>query len=149
MQVIGYNKNRMSKKRYKRLQREMSFHAAYGIDLSDEVIGNIFRAKRPKVILDNIKMAGNKLELGNKGIVFRSNYRLELAMNYVFGYFGLFVIAVGGLILYFQNDWHGLVIFLLYVIGGLFLVIPVSRDLARYRAAKKVIAAYNDSMQRR
>ncbi len=150
MRAIGSNKDRMSKKRYKQLEREMNFQAAYNIDLSDKIISNIFKANRPKVILDNIKMAGDKLEISNdnRNIIYRPHYKFELAMNHVFGYFGLFVIALGGLTLYFQNDWAGFAIFLFFIIGGFALVILTAQDLARYRAAKKVIDAYNKIVQK-
>ncbi len=150
MRAIGSNKGRMSKKRYKQLEREMNFQAAYNIDLSDKIISNIFKANRPKVILDNIKMARGKLEISddNRSIIYRPHYKFELAMNYAFGYFGLFVIALGGLTLYFQNDWVGFAVFLFFIIGGFTLVILTAQDLARYRAAKKVIDAYDKIIQK-
>lgn len=151
MRAIGGNKKRIAKKRYQQLEREMNFQVAYDIDLSDEAINNIFRSDRPKVILDNIKLAGGKLEMSddNIGIIHRSYYKFEVVMNYTFGYVGLVVIALGGLVLHFQDDWVGFVLFLLFITGGFALVIPAARDLARYRAAKKVIEVYTKTLQKK
>ncbi len=145
MQLLDSYKATMREKLYEKLKCEIKFQAACGVSFSNEIIVNIWKARKPKEILDNIEIAGHKLRENDQEQTIGYHYcKCEKWFNYVAAIIGLTAILLGFLILNSHDDLNEFAIFLLLIVGGCGIIIPAILEINRYQAADKVIQAYEE-----
>lgn len=127
-----------------KITREINFHIAFGIALSDDIISNIWRVPDPKKLLDNIEVGGCKLKQSEDGT--KLVYRYSVNEKWVIlaiAFMGLGLMSSSLFVLSLQNGWLGFMSFVLQFFVGLFMMIPTSQDWGRYQAADATISDYN------